>query len=185
MKVFESSIPEILIVERQSFGDDRGLFMELFQSQRYATMGIEAAFVQDNFSRSRAGVLRGLHFQNPKPQAKLVTVLRGSVIDVAVDVRVGSSTFGRHVKIELNEANRRQLWIPSGFAHGYLVLSETADVFYKCDEFYSPSDEIVLRWDDPEIGIDWGCSSPIVSERDSSGKKLSELGSLLPAFSAP
>ena len=115
-------------------------------------------FVQDNLSRSAYGVLRGLHLQNPMTQGKLVTVLRGRVLDVAVDVRVGSPTFGRHVAVELSEENRRQLWVPRGFAHGFVVLSESADFFYKCDELYSPKDELVVRWNDPALGIAWGVS---------------------------
>jgi dTDP-4-dehydrorhamnose 3,5-epimerase len=138
--------------------------------------------VQDNLSRSTAGVLRGLHLQNPRPQGKLVTVLRGSVLDVAVDVRVGSPTFGKHVKIKLSEENGRQLWIPRGFAHGFVVLSETADFHYRCDEVYSRSDEIVLQWDDPELGIDWGHDSPTVSQRDRNGRTLSQLRGLLPVY---
>ena len=155
MKVVQMSIPEIVTIEPAVFSDNRGLFLELFQSDRYALAGITTTFVQDNLSRSTAGVLRGLHFQKPRSQGKLVTVLRGSVLDVAVDVRVGSPTFGQHVKVELSEENRRQVWIPRGFAHGFVVLSATADLLYKCDEFHSPIDEIVLRWDDPELGIDW------------------------------
>jgi len=182
MQIVRTSIPEILLVEPEIHGDGRGFFAELYQSDRYASVGITAKFVQDNLSRSRAGVLRGLHVQNPRPQGKLVTVLRGAVLDVAVDVRVGSPNYGRHVKVELSEENRRQLWIPRGFAHGFLVLSEVADFFYKCDEFYSPSDEIVVRWDDPELGIDWGPIDPKVSPRDNSGQSLSRLASSLPLW---
>jgi dTDP-4-dehydrorhamnose 3,5-epimerase len=180
MKAAKMSIPDVLLLEPKIYGDSRGFFMELFQSERYAAAGIPEAFVQDNLSRSRAGVLRGLHLQNPAPQGKLVTVLRGAVLDVVVDVRVGSPTYGKHVKIELSEENRRQVWIPRGFAHGFLVLSEMADFFYKCDEFYSASNEIVLRWDDPELGIDWGFACPTVSERDGCGGSLSQLKHLLP-----
>ena len=182
MRVIETSIPELLIIEPDVFGDSRGLFMELFQCDRYASVGIVGPFVQDNLSRSTAGVLRGLHLQNPRPQGKLVTVLRGSVLDVAVDVRLGSPTFGQHEKIELSEDNRRQIWIPRGFAHGFLVLSEVADFHYRCDAVYSPSDEIVLRWDEPELGIDWGLDSPTVSQRDRNGRTLSQLGDLLPVY---
>jgi dTDP-4-dehydrorhamnose 3,5-epimerase len=182
MKVVKTSIPEVLMIEPDIFGDSRGLFVELFQRDRYAAVGIGGTFVQDNLSRSTAGVLRGLHLQNPRPQGKLVTVLRGSVLDVAVDVRVGSPTFGRHVKVELSEENRRQLWIPRGFAHGFVALSETADFHYRCDQFYSPSDEIVLKWDDTELGIDWGHDSPTVSQRDRNGRTLSQLRALLPVY---
>jgi dTDP-4-dehydrorhamnose 3,5-epimerase len=182
LKTIETSIPGLLAIEPALLVDERGFFMEVFNSNRYAAAGLTANFVQTNLSRSRAGVLRGLHLQNPRPQGKLVTVLRGAVIDVAVDVRVGSATFGKHVKMELSEENRRQLWIPRGFAHGFLVVSDTADFFYKSDVFYSPRDEIVLRWDDPELGIDWGVSAPIVSEHDRNGRLLSQLKNLLPAY---
>lgn len=140
--------------------------------------------MQDNLSRSARGVLRGLHVQNPNPQGKLVTVLSGSVLDVAVDVRVGSPTFGCHAQVELNDENRRQFWIPRGFAHGFVVLSESADFFYKCDEFYSPANELVLQWNDPELGIDWGQISPELSQRDRTGRKLSELVVELPKYKA-
>jgi dTDP-4-dehydrorhamnose 3,5-epimerase len=135
-------------------------------------------FVQDNLSRSARGVLRGLHLQNPKAQGKLVAVLRGAVRDVAVDVRVGSPTFGQHVAVELTEENRRQFWVPRGFAHGFVVLSETADFFYKCDELYSPADEIVVRWDDPELAIDWAVSSPTLSPRDAAAPSLAAANGL-------
>jgi dTDP-4-dehydrorhamnose 3,5-epimerase len=182
LQVVETSIPGVVVIEPTVFGDARGFFMETFNADRYAAAGLTAAFVQDNLSRSARGVLRGLHFQNPKLQGKLVSVLRGTVFDIAVDVRVGSPTFGRHVKIELSEENRRQLWVPRGFAHGFIVVSETADFFYKCDALYSPGDEIVLRWDDPQLGVDWGSSAPIVSERDRNGRFLSQLENRLPVY---
>jgi dTDP-4-dehydrorhamnose 3,5-epimerase len=182
MNFLETSIPGVVIVEPKVFGDARGFFVEMYQSNRYGASGIRSRFVQDNLSRSAAGVLRGLHFQNPKPQGKLVTVLNGAVLDVAVDVRVGSPTFGQHVAVELNSENRRQLWLPRGMAHGFVVLSETADFFYKCDEFYSPNDELVLRWNDPALGIDWGWASPRLSARDEAGRTLAELDGLLPLY---
>jgi dTDP-4-dehydrorhamnose 3,5-epimerase len=182
MNVIETAIPGLLIVEPKVFGDARGFFMELHHEDRYAGSGTAQRFVQDNLSRSVQGVLRGLHIQNPRPQGKLVTVLRGSVLDVAVDVRVGSPTFGRHLAVELNEENRRQLWVPRGFAHGFVVQSETADFFYKCDEPYSPTNELVLRWNDPQLCIDWGCESPIVSPRDSEGITLEQLAGRLPRY---
>jgi dTDP-4-dehydrorhamnose 3,5-epimerase len=182
MNVLETAIPGVLIVEPKVFGDARGFFLETFQEQRYALSGIGRHFVQDNLSRSAQDVLRGLHIQNPKPQGKLVTVLRGCVLDVAVDVRAGSPTFGRHVAVELNEENHRQLWIPRGLAHGFVVRSESADFFYKCDEVYSPADEIVVRWNDPQLGIDWGCGSPKVSARDSEGSPLARLAGRLPRY---
>src|ERR1700693_4753988 len=178
MNVIETAIPGVLIVEPKVFGDARGFFMETYQADRYAESGIARRFVQDNLSRSGEGVLRGLHIQNPKPQGKLVTVLRGSVLDVVVDVRVGSPTFGRHVAVELNEDNRRQFWVPRGFAHGFVVRSETADFFYKCDELYSPAHEIAVRWNDPAIGIAWGIEAPSLSARDAAAPLLAEVRTL-------
>ena len=131
LNVIETEISGVLIVEPKLFGDPRGFFTELYQADRYAKSGVPARFVQDNLSRSARGVLRGLHIQNPRPQGKLVTVLKGAVLDVAVDVRIGSPTYGRHVRVELNDQNRRQFWVPRGFAHGFVVLSESADFLYK------------------------------------------------------
>src|SRR5262245_20576534 len=178
MNVYTTHLPEVLIVEPKLFGDQRGFFLESYQFERYVQNGITRPFVQDNLSRSRFGVLRGLHLQNPATQGKLVTVLRGRVLDVAVDVRVGSPNFGRHVAVELSEDNRRQLWVPRGFAHGFAVLSETADFFYKCDEVYSPKDELVVRWDDPAIGIDWGVANPSLSARDAAAPLLADVKNL-------
>ena len=182
MEVITTAIPDLLILEPKYFGDDRGFFAELYQLERYRAAGIEPQFVQDNLSRSRHNVLRGLHVQNPHPQGKLVTVLRGAVLDVAVDVRRGSPMFGKHLAVELSDQNRRQFWIPRGFAHGFRVLSESADFLYKCDTLYSPTDELVLKWDDPVLGIDWGTSSPELSNRDRGGVTLSELMSRLPDY---
>src|SRR5882757_911881 len=134
MQVIRTEIPDVVIIEPKVFGDPRGFFLESFQSQRYAEFGIRRPFLQDNLSRSTFGVLRGLHIQNPRSQGKLVTVLRGCVLDVAVDVRAGSPTFGRHVAVELDEENRRQVWVPRGLAHGFVVRSQSADFLYKCDE---------------------------------------------------
>jgi dTDP-4-dehydrorhamnose 3,5-epimerase len=182
MNIIETAIPGVLIIEPKIFGDARGFFLETFQAARYASHGIAGPFVQDNLSRSARGTLRGLHFQNPKPQGKLVTVLRGAVRDVVVDVRIGSPTFGRHVVADLDDDNRRQLWVPRGFAHGFVVRSDSADFFYKCDGLYSPADEKVLRWNDPELSIDWGVETPLLSPRDSDGKSLMQLAGLLPHF---
>ena len=182
MNVLKTEIHDVLIIEPAIFGDSRGFFTELYRYDRYAEHCIPSQFVQDNFSRSARGVLRGLHVQNPKPQGKLVTVLTGAVMDVAVDVRLGSPTFGRHIKVELTDQNRRQLWIPRGLAHGFLVLSEYADFFYKCDNYYSPSDELVLKWDDPALDIDWGNSCPELSRRDRDGRRLADLKPRLPTF---
>jgi dTDP-4-dehydrorhamnose 3,5-epimerase len=182
MNAIATAIPEVLIIEPKLFGDARGFFMEIYHEHRYDGGGIASRFVQDNLSRSTQGVLRGLHVQNPRSQGKLVTVLAGCVLDVAVDVRTGSPTFGQHVAIELNEQNRHQMWLPRGFAHGFIVRSESADFFYKCDEFYSPADEIVVRWDDPQLGIDWGCDDPKVSARDREGLALAQLAGRLPRY---
>jgi len=184
MNVTKTTIPGVLIVKPKVHDDQRGFFMEAFRADRYAAHGIKGHFVQDNLSRSAHGVLRGLHLQNPRPQGKLVTVLRGRVLDVAVDVRRGSPTFGQHVAVELSEENRLQFWVPRGFAHGFLVLSETADFFYKCDEVYSPSDEIVVRWNDHTIGIAWGVDSPSLSARDANAPLLADIGTL-PAYEPP
>src|SRR5262245_28724688 len=181
MNVIQTEIPGVLIIEPKVFGDERGFFFEAFNADRYAPHGVSGPFVQDNMSRSAYGVLRGLHLQNPRCQGKLVSVLRGRVLDVAVDVRLGSPTFAKHVAVELSEDNRRQFWVPRGFAHGFAVLSEIADFYYKCDEFYSPSDEIAVRWNDPAIGIAWGVDSPLLSARDAAAPLLAEVRSL-PAY---
>lgn len=178
MNVIKTDLPEVLIIEPKLFGDQRGFFLETYQFERYAQSGVAQPFVQDNLSRSRHGVLRGLHLQNPGAQGKLVTALQGRVLDVAVDVRVGSPNFGRHVAVELNGENRRQLWVPRGFAHGFAVLSETADFFYKCDALYSPKDEISIRWNDPAIGIDWGLADPSLSPKDADAPLLADVKNL-------
>jgi dTDP-4-dehydrorhamnose 3,5-epimerase len=178
MNVIATALPEVLIIEPTLFGDQRGFFVETYQFPRYAAHGVNRPFVQDNMSRSGHGVLRGLHLQNPFTQGKLVTALRGRVLDVAVDVRVGSPNFGRHVAVELSEENRRQLWIPRGFAHGFAVLSETADFFYKCDDFYSPKDEVSIRWNDPAIGINWIVETPLLSAKDAHAPLLNDVKNL-------
>jgi dTDP-4-dehydrorhamnose 3,5-epimerase len=178
MRVSPTEIPEVLVFEPELLGDHRGFFCEVYQAERYERHGLYRPFVQDNLSRSAKGVLRGLHLQHPRDQGKLVTVLRGRLLDVAVDVRVGSPTFGHHVMVELGEENHRQVWVPRGFAHGFVVLSETADFFYKCDELYSPSNEIVVRWNDPAIGIKWGLANPELSARDADARLLADISSL-------
>jgi dTDP-4-dehydrorhamnose 3,5-epimerase len=175
MKILQTEIPGVLVFEPKVFGDERGFFIETFQVPRYASHGLERPFLQDNLSRSRRGILRGLHLQNPRSQGKLVSVLRGRVLDVAVDVRVGSPTFGRHVAVELRDDTFRQLWVPRGFAHGFVVLSEVADFFYRCDELYSPADEIVVRWNDPALKIDWPIQTPTLSERDANAQLLDDI----------
>jgi dTDP-4-dehydrorhamnose 3,5-epimerase len=184
MKIIKTDLPDVLVVEPKIFADQRGFFFEHFQMERYRPFGAGGPFVQDNLSRSSQGVLRGLHLQNPRPQGKLVGVMRGRVLDVAVDVRVGSPTFGRHVAVELGDDNFRQLWIPRGFAHGFRVLSESADFFYKCDELYSPSDEITIRWDDPQLNIDWRTSNPSLSARDAAAALLKDIPNL-PGYETP
>jgi dTDP-4-dehydrorhamnose 3,5-epimerase len=178
MNVIATVLPEVLIIEPTLFGDKRGFFLETYQFPRYAEHGVNRPFVQDNVSRSSYGVLRGLHLQNPTTQGKLVTALRGRVLDVAVDVRVGSPNFGRHVAVELSEENHRQLWVPRGFAHGFAVLSEAADFFYKCDDLYSPTDEVSIRWNDPAIGIIWGVETPSLSAKDADAPLLKDVKNL-------
>jgi dTDP-4-dehydrorhamnose 3,5-epimerase len=180
MNIIKTAIPEVLIVEPRRFTDARGYFSELYRAERYAEAGIARPFVQDNHSRSSRGVLRGLHLQYPNPQGKLVCALSGRILDVMVDVRRGSPTFGKHVAVELSGENGRQLFAPRGFAHGFLVLSEEADVFYKCDCAYSPADEIVLRWDDPALGIAWPAGTPSLSPRDAAGVNLADAPRLPP-----
>src|ERR1700744_6151152 len=175
MNIIRTELPEVIIIEPKLFGDQRGFFLETYQFPRYAEHGVSRPFIQDNMSRSAYGVLRGLHLQNPSTQGKLVSAMRGRVLDVAVDVRVGSPNFGRHVAVELSEDNRRQLWVPRGFAHGFAVLSETADFFYKCDNPYSPRDEIVVRWDDPAIGIAWNIENPSLAARDAAAPRLADV----------
>lgn len=166
MKLLETTLPGVLLIEPDVFGDSRGYFMETWNRQRYAEAGLDLNFVQDNVSFSAYGVLRGLHFQNPNSQGKLVQVLMGEVFDVAVDIRVGSPTFGKWVGVTISDKNKRQFYIPEGFAHGFCVTSETALFTYKCTDFYNPSAEGGIRWDDPEIGIDWPNRNPSLSEKD-------------------
>ncbi len=174
MKISETELPGVLLLEPKRFGDDRGFFMELFHEKRYAEAGIPGPFVQDNFSRSAKGILRGLHFQQPHAQGKLVQVFAGAVYDVAVDIRRGSPTFGRWVGVELSADNRRQLWVPPGFAHGFCVLSESADFHYKCTDFYSPASEHGIAWNDPDLGIPWPVKSPLLSPKDSAAPRLKD-----------
>jgi dTDP-4-dehydrorhamnose 3,5-epimerase len=166
MKVIPCPIPGLLLIEPKVFGDPRGFFMELWNQRDAEELGIQAPFVQDNVSFSRRGILRGMHFQNPHVQAKLVTVFQGEVFDVVVDLRRGSPSFGQWYGTNLSAENKRLFFIPRGFAHGFAVLSETALFHYKCSEFYSPQDEGSFRWDDPEIGIEWPIRDPLLSEKD-------------------
>lgn len=178
MQVIQTKLPGVLIIEPKRFGDSRGFFLETFRADRYAELGFSHPFVQDNWSRSARGVLRGLHLQHPNPQSKLLTVVAGHILDVAVDVRVGSPTYGRHVAVELSEDNGRQFLVPRGFAHGFLVLSDRVDLLYKCDNYYSPPDEITIRWNDPAIGIPWPISEPTLSGRDGSAPLLADIKGL-------
>ncbi len=175
MNVIRCDIEGLLIIEPQVFGDARGFFLETWNRSRYEAAGIKANFVQDNISVSRQGILRGLHFQSPNAQGKLVSVLQGSVFDVAVDLRVSSSTFGRWHAAELSSDNKRQFYIPPGFAHGFQVLSNLAMFHYKCTDFYAPGNEVTLRWNDPQIGVQWPLEQPALSEKDSRGLLLRDI----------
>jgi dTDP-4-dehydrorhamnose 3,5-epimerase len=176
MQLTRSIIPDVMILEPRVFEDDRGFFLESWNARDFkSAVGIDVPFVQDNQSRSRRGVLRGLHYQIKQPQGKLVSAVRGSVFDVAVDLRKSSASFGKWFGAELNETNHRQVWIPAGFAHGYLVLSETADLLYKTTDFYEPKHERCLMWNDPEIGIEWPLAGEaVLSAKDRQGLPLSK-----------
>lgn len=175
MNVIETVLPGVLIIEPKVFGDHRGFFLESFQVERYREAGIALPFVQDNHSRSRRGVLRGLHFQRTRPQGKLVSVSRGAVYDVAVDINPQSPTCGRFVGVELNDENHRQLWVPPGYAHGFCVISDTADFQYKCTDLYFPEDEGGLRWNDPQLDIPWPVENPSLSDKDQHNPTLRAL----------
>lgn len=176
MKVLDTCIQGCFIIEPRVFEDRRGFFLETYQAERYSKMlNIDLAFIQDNHSRSQMGVLRGLHFQQTKPQGKLVRVVVGEVFDVAVDIRPDSPTFGQWQGVYLSEKNKKQLWIPPGLAHGFAVVSEVADLEYKCTDYYDPTDEACLAWNDPALNIDWPISDPILSEKDKRGVSLGEL----------
>lgn len=175
MKVERTSLDGVLLIEPASFADARGVFVETFQSRRYAAAGIDDVFVQDNASFSEFGVLRGLHLQHPHGQAKLVYVLQGAVFDVAVDLRVGSPGFGQWLGLELSAENKRQLFIPSGFAHGFCVTSDTALLAYKCTDFYSPASELSIAWNDPFFGIAWPVPQPSLSAKDKAAPCLKEI----------
>lgn len=174
MKVIETAIPGVLIIEPKVFGDERGYFMESWQHKRYRDIGITSDFVQSNVSRSTKGVLRGLHFQNPHPQGKLVSVLAGEVYDVAVDIRRESPTFGQYVGVNLNDENHRQFYVPEGFAHGFCVTSDVAIFSYMCTDYYHAESEASIAWDDADIGIDWPIASPRLSDKDKAAATLSQ-----------
>lgn len=176
MEVIATKIPEVLIIEPKVFGDDRGFFYESFNKKKFVeASGITAEFVQDNHSKSAKGVLRGLHYQIKQPQGKLVRVSAGEVLDVAVDLRKSSGTFGQWVGVKLSAENKRQLWVPAGFAHGFVVLSETAEFLYKTTDYYAPDYERCIRWDDADLAINWQYDEqPLVSEKDAKGHSFKE-----------
>ena len=176
MNIINTSLNDCIIIEPKVFGDDRGFFLETFHSSRYKKLaGIDLPFVQDNHSRSSKAVLRGLHFQKTKPQGKLVRVVKGEVFDVAVDIRKDSSSYGKWESVVLSEKNKKQFWIPPGFTHGFMVLSDIADFEYKCTDFYDPSDEGSILWNDPDLDINWPLANPILSEKDASADRLIDL----------
>lgn len=176
MKVTPTALPEVLLIEPRVFGDERGFFLESWNAARFAEAGLDAQFVQDNHSRSARGVLRGIHYQLARPQGKLVRVTAGRAFDVAVDLRRSSPRFGRWTGVELSAGNKRMMWIPPGFGHGFLTLDDGTDFLYKCTEFYAPDDEHCIAWNDPEIGIAWPTDGiePIVSHKDRAGLRLAE-----------
>ena len=176
MKVTESGIKGVFIIEPDVYEDDRGFFMETFHNERYRKLlGINLDFVQDNISRSSKNVLRGMHFQKNYPQGKIVSASRGEILDVVVDLRKDSPTYGTWESFRLSEKNKLQVWIPPGFAHGFLVMSDSADIDYKCTEYYHLEDELCLMWNDPEVAIDWTINDPILSEKDKKGLSLKDL----------
>jgi dTDP-4-dehydrorhamnose 3,5-epimerase len=177
VNIIETALPGVLIIEPRVFGDARGFFIESWSTAAFAAAGLDVAFVQDNHSRSQRGVLRGLHFQNPGAQGKLVRVTHGAVFDVAVDLRKTSPTFGQWVGVELSAANKRMVWVPEGFAHGFLTLEDETDFLYKCTAPYAPQSEHTLAWNDPTVGIDWplGGLDPIISGKDARGLALADV----------
>ncbi len=181
MQVIATDLPGVIVIEPRVFGDQRGFFLETYSADRYAEAGIRATFVQDNWSRSSRGTLRGLHFQEPYAQGKLVSVARGAVYDVALDVRRGSPTFGRWVGYELSEENKRQMWIPPGFAHGFMVTSECCDFLYKCTAPYRPEAECAIAWNDPALAISWPITDPVLSPKDAAAPRLADAPTL-PSF---
>lgn len=182
MKFVETELAGVVLIEPDVFNDPRGYFLETYHAGKYAGGGVAGPFVQDNFSHSVRGTLRGLHYQLKHAQGKLVMALAGRIFDVAVDIRQGSPTFGRWVGVELSGETRRQLYVPPGFAHGFCVLSETADVLYKCTDLYSPEDERGIIWNDPTLAIAWPVTDPLVSQKDRSYRTLREMHKDLPSY---
>ena len=175
MRINKTPLEGFLIIEPDYFQDQRGFFLETYQEHRYVNVGINDKFVQDNHSRSSKGVLRGMHFQKEKPQGKLVRVVSGEVHDVAVDLRKGSCTFGQFASVVLSAENKLQFWVPPGFAHGFVVLSDIADFEYKCTDYYDPSDEGIMLWNDSDVKVPWPIDNPSLSEKDANAKKLIDL----------
>lgn len=176
MQIIQTAIPDVMIIEPKVFGDDRGFFYESFNAQQFSTLtGVKTEFVQDNHSKSAKNVLRGLHYQIAQPQGKLVRVVTGEVFDVAVDLRKSSATFGQWVGVLLSAANKRQLWVPAGFAHGFLVMQDNTEFLYKTTDYYAPQHERCLRWDDATVGIEWPINeSPLLSAKDQVGLALAD-----------
>ncbi len=186
MNKLSTALEGVFVIEPDVFGDERGFFMETYSQKKFADIGITTEFVQDNHSKSKSGVLRGLHYQLGREQAKLVRVIAGAVYDVAVDIRIGSPTFGKWLGVELTAENKRQLYIPEGMAHGFLTLAEGTEFIYKCSDFYAPETERIILWNDPEIAIDWriqpGCV-PLLSAKDKQGVMLQQMPEIeLPVF---
>lgn len=182
----ETSLPGVFLIESEVYKDDRGFFLETYHAQKYKEIGLAQVFVQDNHSHSLRGTLRGLHYQLNHPQGKLVYVITGEIFDVVVDIRPGSPTFGRWLGTTLSAENKRQLFVPEGFAHGFCVLSETADVMYKCTDLYAPGDEYGILWSDPTIDIVWPMENPILSEKDAKNPTLKDVPEeCLPLYDAP
>ncbi len=182
MRFIETALKGVVLVEIDVFPDERGHFFEISHAQKYAAGGITVPFVQSNFSRSSRGTLRGLHYQLQQPQGKLVTVVEGAIFDVAVDIQVGSPTFGRFVCYELSVESKRQLYIPPGYAHGFCALTDTVGVVYNCTDFYSPKDERGVLWSDPAIGIAWPVKQPLLSPKDAAYKTLADMVGELPVY---
>lgn len=181
MRFLPTSLPGVLLIEADVFGDARGFFLETYRSEEFAAAGIDLPFVQDNHSGSVRGVLRGLHYQEPFPQGKLIRCVAGSVFDVAVDIRKGSPTFGRWFGAELSAENKLQMWVPPGFAHGFCVTSEWGEIVYKCTDVWRKEHDRAIRWDDPEIGIAWPVAEPVLSGKDAAAPRLAD-AAILPRY---
>lgn len=183
LQVIETKLPGVLLIKPNFFEDPRGFFMETYQQREYAEAGIASTFVQDNRSHSIRNTLRGLHYQLEQPQGKLIYAVTGEIFDVAVDIRQGSPTFGKWTGIILSEMNKYQIYVPEGFAHGFCVMSKTADIIYKCTDFYKPGDEYGILWDDPDLDIDWDVDNVVLSEKDARNKRLADVAEdALPRF---